>query len=95
MTDHDLDAIRTGVLDRMERGERVYRGAIYAAGAVELALMTLGVTLVNFHDRIQLLLFLFTICTYTIIVLGLVALGGHVTRSVGRVLAALDPGPVA
>ncbi|HEU4561873.1 MAG TPA: hypothetical protein VFS20_28870 [Longimicrobium sp.] len=88
----NLDAVRGSVLTRMERAERLTRMAIYAAGAVELALFAVAIYLVDWDNRLERLLFIFSVLSYTIIALGLLALGGHVTRSVGRVLAAMDPG---
>jgi hypothetical protein len=92
MPTRDLDDIRRTVLDRVERGDRLVRLATLGAAAVELALITLALLYVDWKDRLQVLLFLFSVISYTIVVLGLVALAGHVTRTVGRVLSAIDPG---
>ena len=89
----NLDAVRESVLTRMERADRLVRLAIYAGAATELALFAVAIYMVDWDNRIEKLLFVFSILSYTIVVLGLVALGGHVTRSVGRVLAAMDPTP--
>ncbi len=92
MSAPNLDAVRGSVLTRMERADRFTRLAIYAAAVVELALFAVAIYLVDWDNRVERLLFVFSVLSYTIIALGLLALGGHVTRSVGRVLAALDPG---
>ncbi|MGI8497313.1 MAG: hypothetical protein ACR2OG_07010 [Gemmatimonadaceae bacterium] len=86
-----LDTIRSGVLDRMERAERNVRLGILGAAVAELALFAFAFTMVDWHNRVERLLFVFATLSYTIIALGLVALGAHVTRSVGRVVAAMDP----
>jgi hypothetical protein len=86
-----LDDVRHSVLDRMERAERMVRLALFGAALAELALFAIALVMVDWHDRIERLLFLFSVITYTIIALGLAALGAHVSRSVGRVLAAIGP----
>lgn len=88
----NLDAVRDSVLTRMERADRLTRLAIFAAGTVELALFAVAIYMVDWDNRVERLLFVFSVLSYTIIALGLLALGAHVTRSVGRVLAAMDPG---
>ncbi len=92
MSTTNLDAIREGVLTRMERADRLVRLAIYAGAAVELALFAIAIYMVDWDSRVEKLLFVFSVLSYTIVVLGIVALAGHVTRSVGRVLAAMDAG---
>ena len=90
MTGPDLERLQASVLDRMERADRLTKAAIIGAALVEAALIAIAIYLVNWSDRLQVLLFVFSILSYTIIALGLVALGAHVTRSVGRVLRALE-----
>lgn len=92
MPDDPLDRIRDSVLDRMERADRLVRLAIVGAAAVELALFVIAIAMVDWGSRIERLLFLLSVLSYTIVVLGLLALGGHVSRTAGRVLAALDAG---
>ncbi len=89
----NLDTIRESVLTRMERADRLVRMAIYAGAAVELVLFAIAIYMVDWHNRMEKLLFVFSVLSYTIVVLAVVALAGHVSRSVGRVLAAMDPGP--
>jgi hypothetical protein len=85
-----LDTIRHSVLDRMERAERHVRLAIFGAALSELALFAGAFVMVNWDNHLERLMFVFAVLSYTIIALGLVALGAHVSRSVGRVLAAID-----
>lgn len=89
MTQPNLETIQASVLDRMERADRLMKSAIIGAALVEAVLFAVALYLIDWHDRQQTLLFLFSVLSYTIIVLGMVALAGHVTRSVGRVLAAM------
>jgi hypothetical protein len=91
MTNERLDSIRTSVLTRRERAERNMRLGIYGAALTELLLFVVAFRLVDMSNRLERLVFVLSILSYTIIVLGLVALGAHVTRTVGRLLAAVDP----
>ena len=90
MTQPNLERIQASVLDRMENAERLMKVAMIGAATIEALLLAIALYLIDWNDRLQILLFVFSILGYTIIVLGMVALGGHVTRSVGRVLAAMD-----
>jgi hypothetical protein len=90
MTKRTLEEIQAGVLDRMERADRLVRATIIGAALLEAGLFAVAIYLVDWKDPTQRLLFIFSVLSYTIVALGLVALGGHVTRSVGRVLAALE-----
>lgn len=84
------DAVRHDVLARMERGEKVTKLAIIGAAMLEAALMAFAILYMDWTVKLQVQLFVFSVIGYTIIVLGMVALAGHISRSVGRVLAALD-----
>lgn len=85
-----LDEIRGAALDRIARSERNYRLGFYGAAAVE-ALFLLGfVLLADFRDRLHLLLLVATMATYTIIALGMLALGSHVSRNAQLVLRAIE-----
>ena len=93
MTDRTLDDIRHSVLDRMERGERVMRLSLFGAATLEALMFATAFLLVDWDNRLHLLLFLFFLFSYFIVVLGLLALAGHVTRSVARVIAAIEASP--
>lgn len=92
MNSERLDEVRVSVLDRMERAERNRKLAIFGAAAVELVLILVAFMMVDWDVRIERLVFVLAVLSYTIIVLGLAALGAHMTRSSGRILAALDDG---
>ncbi len=86
-----LDKARGHVLDRMEAGRRLMSFGMGAAALLELAMLAACIVLVDWGDRTQVLLFLIFILSYFILVLGMLALAGHVTAATGRILAALDP----
>jgi len=85
-----LDEAREGVLDRMETGRRLVHYGTGAAALLELAMLAACIVLVDWGDRGQVLLFLIFILSYFIIMLGMLALAGHVTSATARILAALD-----
>lgn len=86
----DLDSIRQSVLDRMERGDRLVKWAIIAAAAVEGLLLAAAILIADWTNPLHKLVFILSILTYSVIACGLIALAGHVSRSVGRVLIALE-----
>jgi hypothetical protein len=88
-TDPNFDSIRSGVLRRMEQHARHVRLAI--AGGVILELLMLGIAgfKLEFSNRVEVVMFALFVLTYTLIVLGMFALGAHVSRVGDRVLAAL------
>lgn len=86
-----LDQARGQVLDRMEAGRRLMHFGMGTAALLELAMLATCIVLVDWSDRTQVLLFLIFILSYFILVLGMLALAGHVTNATGRILAALDP----
>ena len=88
-TTTDLDSIRTGVLARMERHARNVRLAIGAGVALELLLIATAAMKLEFSNRFEVLVFAFFVLNYTIVVLGLAALGAHVSRVGDRILATL------
>ena len=90
MPANDLDNIRQGVLDRMERGDRLVRGAIIAAAMVEGLLLVAAIFMADWSNPLHRLVFILSILTYSVVACGLVALAGHISRSVGRVLIALE-----
>jgi len=90
MSTERLDSLRRSVLTQMERAERNMRLGIFGAAVAELALFVIALRLVDMDNRLERLMFVLAVLSYTIIVLGLVALGAHVTRATGRVIAAMD-----
>lgn len=86
----NADHARRAALDRIERSERHYRLAFYGAALLEGLFLAAFLLLADFKDRVHLLLFISTVAVYTIIALGLLALGAHVNRNTLRVLKAVE-----
>ena len=84
------DDIRTGVLKRMEDQATVVRVATLGAAAVEALMLGLALWLIDWKDRTHILMFVMAVLGYTIVVLGLVALGAHVSRACNRVVAVIE-----
>jgi hypothetical protein len=90
MTEPNLQAIQDSVLDKMEHSARLMRWAILVAALFEAILIGSALLLTDWKDRQQILLFVYFVSSYTIMAMGMVAVGAHMTRCAGRVLAALD-----
>lgn len=85
-----LDQVRGAVLDKIERSERRYKLALWAAVALESCFLVGFLLLADLGNRVHVLVFLAAIGVYSILALGLVALGAHVSRCTERVLKAID-----
>jgi hypothetical protein len=86
----DLDSIRHGVLARMERSDRLVKWSIIGAALLEAVLLVAILLLVDRRDPLHRLLLVLFLLNYMVMVLGLVAIAGHVSRSADRVVAALE-----
>jgi hypothetical protein len=64
--------------------------AVIAAAMVEGLLLVIALLMIDWRNDSQILLFVFSVLGYTIVALGLAALGAHVSRVGARVVAALD-----
>jgi len=84
-----IDEIRNDVLARMDRAERNYKLAFVLAVALEAAFLLAFLMLADLHNRTHVLLLLGTVTTYSILAIGLVALGAHINRGLLRVLHAI------
>jgi hypothetical protein len=85
-----LDEVRAAALARIDRSERNFKLAFFAAAAVETAFILSFVLVADLSNRLHLLLLISTVSCYSIVVLGLVALGAHINRASARVLKAVE-----
>jgi hypothetical protein len=91
MTDvNNISEVRRTALDRIDRSERHYKATFFVAAIIEAFFLAGFLLLADFSNRLHLLLFIATIATYSLVALGLVALGVHVNRSTLRVLNAVE-----
>ncbi len=86
----DLNAVRAEALARVERGERNFKLAFFGALAFEALFLVVFLLAADFSNRTHVLLLIATVGGYTVVVLGLVVLGAHVSRGVARVLRAVE-----
>lgn len=87
----NIDDIRRASLDRVDRTEKHYRAAFFGAAILEVFFLVGFLMLADFKsNRMHLLLFLATIAIYSIVALGLVALGALANRNALRILKALE-----
>jgi hypothetical protein len=86
----NLDTVRAAALARIDRTERNFKLAFIGAAIVESLFMLTFLLLADFSNRIHVLLLISTVSCYTIVVLGLVALGAYVNRGIARVLKAVE-----
>ncbi|MFN2480771.1 MAG: hypothetical protein ABR554_04725 [Pyrinomonadaceae bacterium] len=93
MTRRDnVRSARRCALDQIDRAERGFKLTFMLAAVVEALFLSGFLLLADFSNRLHVLLLLASIATYTIVVIGLIALGTHVTRCTLRVLKALGAG---
>ena len=89
-TETNIGGARGAALDRIDRSQRASRAFFIAAAAVEGLFLAAFVLLADFGDRLHVLLLLASVAVYTIVALGLLALGQHVSRCTWRILKAVD-----
>lgn len=85
-----LDEVRAAALARIDRSERTFKLAFFAAAVVEFAFLLAFLLLADLSNRLHLLLLISTVSCYTIVVVGLFALGAHINRATARILKAVE-----
>jgi len=85
-----LDEVRAAALVRINRSERNFKLAFFAAALVEVLFVVSFLLLADLSNRVHLLLLISTVSCYSIVVLGLFSLGAHINRSALRVLTAIE-----
>ncbi|HVG29655.1 MAG TPA: hypothetical protein VM864_08150 [Pyrinomonadaceae bacterium] len=88
-TQNNIAGARRGALDQIDRAERGFKLTFVLAAVVEAFFLGGFLLLADFSNRLHLLLLVASVATYTIVILGLIALGTHVTRCTLRVLKAV------
>ena len=85
-----LDEVRAAALARIDRSQRNFKLAIVAAFFVESLFIISFFLLADFSNRMHVLLLISTVSCYSIVVIGLVALGAYINRGVARLLKAIE-----
>jgi len=86
----DLDEVRSEVLARINRSERNFKLAFFAAVAVEGLFLVAFSLAADFSNRMHVLLLIATVGSYSIVLLGLIALGAYINRGVLRIIKAIE-----
>jgi hypothetical protein len=87
---NNIDGIRGATLNRIERTEQHYKAAFFGAAVIEASFIAGFLLLADFSNRMHLLLLISTFAVYTILALGLVALGSFMNRNTLRILKAIE-----
>ena len=87
---NQLDAVRAEAMQRFYNDERNYRLAFFGGVVLEGLFLLLFLLCADLTNKTHVLLLIATVMSYSIVVLGLVALGAHVNRTTLRILQAID-----
>lgn len=86
----NVNGVRRTALARIERMERNSKLAFFGAALVEAAFLVCFFLLADLSNRTHVLILLATVAVYTILALGLVVLGAHMSRNTLRILHAIE-----
>jgi hypothetical protein len=86
----NLDEVRGKVLAGIERSERNFKLVFMIAAVWEAIFLLAFILAADFSNRLHLLLLIATVGSYSIVVIGLIALGAHINRGVLRILKAIE-----
>jgi hypothetical protein len=84
------DTARKAALDRIDRTERNFKLAFFLGAIVEVGFIGSFLLLSDLANRSHLLLFLSSVAVYTIVVLGLFALGAFMKKNTLLILQGLE-----
>ena len=90
MTEQPWNNASRNALDRIDRSERRFCLFVILLVAVEMLFLWGFVRLAEFSNPVHVLIFWSTVSTYTLLMIGLAVLWGHITRSTRLVLKAID-----
>lgn len=90
MTEQPRNTARQRALDRVDRSERRFRLFVILLAALEILFLWGFVQLAEFSNRVHVLIFWSTVSTYTVLVVCLSMLWGHISRNTRLVLKAID-----
>jgi hypothetical protein len=90
MTEQPWDAARRNALDRIDRSEGRFRLFVILLVALEMLFLWGFVHLAQLSNPMHVLILWSTVSTYTLLMVGLAILWGHVSQSTRLVLKAID-----
>jgi hypothetical protein len=90
MTEQPWNTARQKALDQIDRSERRFVLVVILLAAVEMLFLWGFIQLAEFSNRVHVLIFWSTVSTYTVLVICLAMLWGHISQSTRLVLKAID-----
>lgn len=87
---NDIDTMRANALRQIDRAERSFKAAIFAAMIFEAVFLAGIFWFADLRNSLHLLMIMCTGLIYMPVLLGLIAVGAYVNRCTLRVLARLD-----
>lgn len=85
----DLGKVRAAALERVTRGEKYVKRCIMFAAVVEASGLLTYLFLMDFHNRVHVLLLVMGMLVYCTLGVGMFALGAYVNLATQRVLKAI------
>jgi hypothetical protein len=89
-TGSNIDGVRNAALDQIDRARKKFLLALIGAAAWEAWFLVAFFLAMELGNRLHVLLLIATVGSYTVVVLGLVALGAYLNRSNLRMLKAIE-----
>ena len=90
MESNKLAEIRADALTRIARSERWFKAAFFGGAIFELAFLAALLLTADLTSRLDRLVVIGVVGSYSLVLLGLVAVAAYVNRSVLRVLQAIE-----
>ena len=90
MESNTLGEIRADALERIVRSERWFKVAFLGGAIFELAFLAALLLTADMSSRLDRLVVIGAVGSYSLVLLGLVAVAAYLNRSVLRVLQAID-----
>lgn len=90
MSEKNVDHVRRAALDSIERSQKMFILFILFGAVIESLMLAGFLLLADFSNRLHTLLLISTIASYSIIIMGLFALGFYLKSTVLRVLKAIE-----
>ena len=85
-----IERARTGALADIERAASRRKAIFLAAAALEAGFLVTILLLMDFKDRTHVLILLAAVMVYTLLAIGMFALGAHVSLAAARVLRSVE-----
>ena len=88
--DDTIDRIRGSALDRIDRARRAFIALLVATAVIECACLVTYLVLMDFGNRVHLLILVGSVLVYMTLGVGLLTLGAYVGWMTQRVLKAVE-----